>query len=112
VAFGGGVLISAVAFDLVQEAVDTQTAQWPVLLGICAGSATFFGGGSLIDRVGGANRKDPGGDQASGAAMLADTMMPEPTSTAVGSSASSRRSDSPSRSGFNSSTERAHTDPR
>ena len=43
-AFGGGVLISAVAFDLVQEAVDTQTAQWPVLLGICAGCATFFGG--------------------------------------------------------------------
>jgi ZIP family zinc transporter len=26
--FGAGVLISAVAFDLVEEAVDTQTAHW------------------------------------------------------------------------------------
>jgi ZIP family zinc transporter len=68
-AFGGGVLISAVAFDLVQEAVDTQTAQWPVLVGICAGCAAFFTGDWLIDRVGGADRKDPGGDQASGSAL-------------------------------------------
>src|SRR4051794_39302705 len=68
-AFGGGVLISAIAFDLVQEAVDTQSAQWPVLVGICAGCATFFSGDWLIDRVGGANRKDPGGDQASGSAL-------------------------------------------
>src|SRR3954453_16338613 len=43
-AFGGGVLISAIAFDLVQEAVDTQSAQWPVLVGICAGCPTFFSG--------------------------------------------------------------------
>ena len=68
-AFGGGVLISAVAFDLVQEAVDTQNAQWPVLVGICAGCATFFTGDWLIDSLGGADRKDPGGDQASGSAL-------------------------------------------
>jgi ZIP family zinc transporter len=68
-AFGGGVLISAVAFDLVQEAVDTQNAQWPVLVGICAGCATFFAGDWLIDILGGADRKDPGGDQASGSAL-------------------------------------------
>jgi ZIP family zinc transporter len=31
--FGAGVLISAVSFDLVEEAVDTQDARWPVLVG-------------------------------------------------------------------------------
>lgn len=68
-AFGSGVLISAVAFDLVEEAADTQVAGWPVLIGIFAGCGTFFGGDSLIDRFGGADRKDAGGDQESGSAL-------------------------------------------
>ena len=68
-AFGSGVLISAVAFDLVEEAADTQVARWPVVLGIFAGCGTFFGGDWLIDRFGGADRKDAGGDQESGSAL-------------------------------------------
>jgi ZIP family zinc transporter len=67
--FGAGVLISAVSFDLVEEAVDTQTSGWPVLVGIFAGCGVFFGGDLLIDRFGGADRKDAGGDQGSGSAL-------------------------------------------
>jgi zinc transporter, ZIP family len=68
-AFGAGVLISAIAFDLVEEAADTQVARWPVLVGIFAGCGTFFGGDWIIDRLGGADRKDAGGDQESGSAL-------------------------------------------
>jgi ZIP family zinc transporter len=68
-AFGAGVLISAIAFDLVEEAADTQVARWPVLVGIFAGCGTFFGGDWIIDRLGGADRKDAGGHQESGSAL-------------------------------------------
>ena len=68
-AFGAGVLISAVAFDLVEEAVDTETGHWAVLTGIFAGCGVFFGGDWLIDRMGGADRKDADGDQASGSPL-------------------------------------------
>ena len=67
--FGAGVLISAVAFDLVEEAVNTETSNWAVLTGIFAGCGVFFGGDWLIDRLGGADRKDAGGDQASGSPL-------------------------------------------
>jgi ZIP family zinc transporter len=68
-AFGAGVLISAVAFDLVEEAIDTSTEEWAVLVGIFAGCGVFFGGDWLIDRLGGEARKDAGGDQADGSAL-------------------------------------------
>jgi ZIP family zinc transporter len=67
--FGAGVLISAVAFDLVEESVNTSTEQWAVVVGIFAGCGVFFVGDLLIDRLGGARRKDSGGDQASGSAL-------------------------------------------
>jgi zinc transporter, ZIP family len=68
-AFGAGVLISAVAFDLVEEAVDTETAHWAVVTGIFAGCGVFFGGDWVIDHLGGADRKDAAGDQESGSAL-------------------------------------------
>jgi ZIP family zinc transporter len=68
-AFGSGVLISAVAFDLVEEAADMETGHWAVLVGIFAGCGVFFVGDLLIDRLGGENRKDASGDQASGSAL-------------------------------------------
>jgi ZIP family zinc transporter len=68
-AFGAGVLISAVAFDLVEEAVDTEAGHWAVLTGIFAGCGVFFGGDWLIDRMGGADRKDADGDQATGSPL-------------------------------------------
>src|SRR3954452_25616584 len=68
-AFGAGVLISAVAFDLVEEAVDTQSGHWAVVVGIFAGCGVFFGGDLLVDRLGGADRKDAAGAQQAGSAL-------------------------------------------
>jgi ZIP family zinc transporter len=62
-AFGAGVLISAVAFDLVEEAAEKSSGHGWVIAGIFAGCSVFFGGDWLIDRAGGADRKDAGGDQ-------------------------------------------------
>jgi ZIP family zinc transporter len=67
--FGAGVLISAVAFDLVQEAADTASGNWPLVVGMFAGCAVFAGGDWLIDRSGGGNRKDPAGAQKDGSAL-------------------------------------------
>lgn len=64
-AFGSGVLISAIAYELVEEAVATASGG-PVALGVFAGAVTFFGGDLLIDRVGGADRKASSGAQAEG----------------------------------------------
>lgn len=57
-AFGAGVLISAVAFELTQEAFRTAGAT-AAALGLAAGSLTFFAGDWLIDRQGGHRRKSP-----------------------------------------------------
>ena len=67
--FGAGVLISAVSFDLVEEAVDMQPGHWSVVLGMLAGCGVFFGGDLLIDRLGGADRKDSQGAQADGSPL-------------------------------------------
>jgi zinc transporter, ZIP family len=67
--FGAGVLISAVAFDLVEEAVETETGHWAVVTGIFVGCGVFFGGDWLIDHLGGADRKDVDGAQESGSAL-------------------------------------------
>jgi ZIP family zinc transporter len=68
-AFGAGVLISAVAFDLVEEAVSKAHGHGAAIAGLFAGCAVFFGGDWLIDRFGGADRKDADGGQASGSAL-------------------------------------------
>ena len=68
-AFGAGVLISAVAFDLVEEAASKAHGNGAAIAGIFAGCAVFFGGDWLIDRSGGADRKDADGGQASGSAL-------------------------------------------
>jgi ZIP family zinc transporter len=68
-AFGAGVLISAVAFELVNEAFVTSAGGGGVALGLFAGSAVFFAGNSVIDRMGGGDRKHSGGKQANGSAL-------------------------------------------
>jgi zinc transporter, ZIP family len=68
-AFGAGVLISAVAYELVGEAFDTSAGNGGVALGLFAGALTFFAGDTLIDRMGGADRKSSGGRQAAGAPL-------------------------------------------
>jgi ZIP family zinc transporter len=64
-AFGAGVLISAVAYELVGEAFATADFG-AVALGLFAGAAVFFLGDAGIDRFGGGERKHSGGAQASG----------------------------------------------
>ena len=66
-AFGAGVLISAVAYELVQEAFNTSSDG--VAAGLAAGSLTFYVGDLLIDRMGGDDRKSMDGKQAGGVAL-------------------------------------------
>jgi zinc transporter, ZIP family len=68
-AFGAGVLISAVAYELVLEAFETSKGSGGVALGLFAGCAAFSVGDLLIDRFGGAQRKRSGGEQAEGSPL-------------------------------------------
>jgi zinc transporter, ZIP family len=68
-AFGAGVLVSAVAFDLVEEAFDTSAGAGGVAAGFFAGAIVFFAGDALIDRMGGNQRKSSGGEQADGSGL-------------------------------------------
>jgi zinc transporter, ZIP family len=68
-AFGAGVLISAVAFELVEEAFAQSGLLSDVALGLFAGCAVYSVGDALIDRYGGAERKSMGGVQAGGSAL-------------------------------------------
>jgi zinc transporter, ZIP family len=83
-AFGAGVLISAVAFELTEEAYRSAGSS-AAALGLAAGSVTFFTGDWLIDRQGGHRRKSPvhggvragsasGGSKAAGGAAAASGM--------------------------------------
>jgi len=67
--FGAGVLISAVAFDLVEEAIGKATGHGAVLLGMFAGCGVFFAGDVLIDRAGGARRKSARGAREGDSAL-------------------------------------------
>ncbi len=67
--FGAGVLISAVAFDLIEEAAEKSSGQGAVVAGVFAGCGVFFGGDWLIDRFGGSERKDADGGQEGGSAL-------------------------------------------
>ena len=75
--FGAGVPISAVAFDLVAEAIDKTSGHGAVLVGIFAGCGVFFGGDWLIDRLGGARKKSALGGQESdsGLAIVLGTVL-------------------------------------
>jgi zinc transporter, ZIP family len=68
-AFGAGVLISAVAFDLVDEAAEASTGTGWAALGLFAGCLVFFGGDKLIDRLGGSRRKSGTGEQEGGSPL-------------------------------------------
>jgi ZIP family zinc transporter len=65
-AFGAGVLISAVAYELVLEAFDASDDFRGVAIGLTAGALVFYFGDLLIDRRGGHGRKDAEGSQQQG----------------------------------------------
>jgi ZIP family zinc transporter len=66
---GQRVDVSAVAFDLVEEAVSNSHGHGAAIAGLFAGCAVFFGGDWLIDHFGAADRKDTDGGQANGSAL-------------------------------------------
>src|SRR3954451_4524897 len=66
-AFGGGVLISALAFELTDEAFRRGGAD-AVAIGLAAGAVVFFAADWVVDRRGGDGRKRSGGEQAGGSA--------------------------------------------
>jgi zinc transporter, ZIP family len=68
-AFGAGVLISAVAFDLVEEASNTADGAGTVAIGLAVGALAFYLGDTLIDRMGGDKRKSSSGAQADGSGL-------------------------------------------
>jgi len=85
-AFGAGVLISAVAFDLVEDAIAAASGHGATLFGMFAGCGAFFGGDFLIDRAGGARRKSAHGGDADESPSRSSS---EPSSTAFPSPSSS-----------------------
>jgi ZIP family zinc transporter len=68
-AFGAGVLISAVAYELVAEAFETSAGNGEITLGLAAGALTFFVGDMLVDRMGGGGRKKIRGSAPAGSAL-------------------------------------------
>ena len=67
-AFGSGVLISSVAYELVEEAVDIG-GQLPLAAGLTLGAIVFFLGDRLIDGLGGAGMGSVHGPQSPGSGL-------------------------------------------
>jgi ZIP family zinc transporter len=67
-ALGTGLLIGSVSFELIDEALKTQTVAWVALL-VLVGAAVFTAGDWWLARRGGAKRKNSTGAQAEGSAM-------------------------------------------
>jgi zinc transporter, ZIP family len=76
-AFGSGVLISAVSYELVEDAFGTAGGGGAVALGLFAGAIAFYLGDLAIDRFGGEGRKSAvgGQDAGSGLAILLGTVL-------------------------------------
>ena len=68
-AFGAGVLISAVAFDIVEEAFETSDGGGGVGAGLAAGALVFYAGDTWLDRRGADQRKRSGGPPTDGVAL-------------------------------------------
>jgi ZIP family zinc transporter len=84
--FGAGVLISALAFDLTEEAFRRGRTD-AVAFGLAAGALTFYLGDRIIDGRGGEHRKRSTGQQECGSAkaiVLGALMDGIPESVAVG----------------------------
>ena len=85
-AFGAGVLISALSFELTEEAVRTGGFD-ATAAGLAAGSLVFFLGDRALDRMGGADRKrssGPGPDAAALGIVLGAVLDGIPESAAIG----------------------------
>lgn len=65
-AFGAGVLVSALAFELVEEALTTSGRVRDTAAGLFAGSLVYWAGDTLLDKWGAQDRKSSAGKQAGG----------------------------------------------
>ena len=76
-AFGAGVLVSAVSFELVEEAVIGANSLGPVALGFFTGTCVFTVGDWLISQAGYRDRKDisGGAPSASGLTIVLGTVL-------------------------------------
>lgn len=85
-AFGAGVLISSVAFELMEEAY--KAGGFPAgAIGLTLGALAFFGADHFVSRSGGAKRKRSQGQQADGsstAIVIGAVMDGIPESVAIG----------------------------
>lgn len=61
-AFGAGVLISAVSFELIDEAISVPGGKVGTIIGFFGGAVVFTAGDIAISRWGYSNRKDIGGE--------------------------------------------------
>jgi ZIP family zinc transporter len=87
-AFGAGVLFSAVAFELTAESY-RRGGPAAVIVGLAAGALAFYFADLLVDRRGGEDRKRSGGEQADGSsrAIVVGALMDGiPESVAIGAS--------------------------
>lgn len=85
-AFGAGVLVSAAAFELTEEAF-RRGGRDATAIGLAAGALAFFGANSLVTRFGGGHRKRSGGQQQAGtaAALVIGSLLDGiPESAAIG----------------------------
>ena len=83
-AFGAGVLISAVAYELVLEAFETTAGEGGVALGLLAGSSLFFGAEILIERLAARRPAQAGPAQAGRALVLGIILDGIPESLVLG----------------------------
>lgn len=85
-AFGAGVLISAVAFELTEDAFDASGAD-AVAIGLVLGAATYFGLDTLVDRHASSSRKrshGPPPDSSARAIALGAALDGVPESAVIG----------------------------
>lgn len=89
-AFGAGAIISAASYQLVLGALGKEAGRLtPVALGVAAGALTFYFADMCVDRMGGAERLDYKGAQASGSGtgiLLGSLLDGVPESLALGMS--------------------------
>lgn len=69
-AFGVGVLMSAIAFELAEEAFKTAGPSWGLVLGLAGGAGTFFAGNYFINKRGGHRRKRSEGNEDNSALAI------------------------------------------
>lgn len=85
-AFGAGVLISALAFELTETAFEAAGGT-VVVVGLLAGALTFYLGDLVIDRRGGKDRKRSEQAAGSAGALVLGTLLDGiPESVAIGAS--------------------------